>query len=147
MFQFSGFAPTHYEFMCRSARKQGLSHSEIFGSKPIRGSPKHIAAYHVLRRLSVPRHSPNALKSLDYSHYCCPPRNRLDTSIGNERLCNSFFEVHSYPHDAKRRHKSNTLLPIVTLTSRRTRIATEKLIVLLSLILLGLTPSHARPRM
>ena len=71
MFQFSGFAPTHYEFMCRSARKQGFPHSEIFGSKLIRSSPKLIAAYHVLHRLSVPRHSPNALKSLDHSHYCC----------------------------------------------------------------------------
>jgi hypothetical protein len=71
MFQFSGFAPTHYEFMCRSVLRQGFPHSEIIGSKPIRGSPMLIAAYHVLHRLSVPRHSPNALKSLDHSHYCC----------------------------------------------------------------------------
>ena len=136
MFQFSRFASAHYVFTCRSARKQGFSHSEIIGSKPIRGAPTHIAAYHVLRRLSVPRHSPNALKSLDYSHYCCPPRNRLDTSFGNERLCNSFFEVHSYPRDAKRRLKSNALLFFATLTSLRTRIATEKLIVLRFVILL-----------
>ena len=72
MFQFPGFAPAHYVFMCRSARKQGLPHSEIFGSKLIRSSPKLIAAYHVLHRLSVPRHPPNALKSLDHSHYRCP---------------------------------------------------------------------------
>jgi hypothetical protein len=72
MFQFPGFAPAHYEFMCRSVRRLGLPHSEISGSKPIRGSPKLIAAYHVLHRLSVPRHPPNALKSLDHSHYRCP---------------------------------------------------------------------------
>ena len=71
MFQFSGFAPTHYVFMCRSGLSQGLPHSEIAGSKPIRGSPTLIAAYHVLHRLSVPRHPPNALKSLDRSHYQC----------------------------------------------------------------------------
>jgi hypothetical protein len=57
--------------MCRSGRSQGFPHSEIAGSKPIRGSPTLIAAYHVLHRLSVPRHPPNALKSLDHSHYQC----------------------------------------------------------------------------
>lgn len=34
----------------------GLSHSEIFGSKFVCNSPKHIAAYHVLHRLSLPSH-------------------------------------------------------------------------------------------
>ena len=42
----------------------GLPHSEIFGSKPVCGSPKLIAAYHVLHRLLAPRHSPYALSSL-----------------------------------------------------------------------------------
>jgi hypothetical protein len=42
-----------------------LPHSEIFGSKPVRGSPKLIAAYHVLHRLSAPRHPPDTLKALD----------------------------------------------------------------------------------
>ena len=44
----------------------GFPHSEIFGSKPICGSPKLIAACRVLHRLSVPRHSPCALYSLTY---------------------------------------------------------------------------------
>ncbi len=74
MFQFSGFAPTHYEFMCRSGRSQGFPHSEIAGSKPIRGSPTLIAAYHVLHRLCMPRHPPIALKTLDRSHCQCPSR-------------------------------------------------------------------------
>ena len=68
------FAPTHYEFMCRSGRSQGFPHSEIFGSKLVRSSPKHIAAYHVLHRLSAPRHPPNALMTLDCSHYRRPPQ-------------------------------------------------------------------------
>jgi hypothetical protein len=46
----------------------GFPHSEIFGSKPVRGSPKLIAAYHVLHRLSAPRHPPDTLKTLDCSH-------------------------------------------------------------------------------
>jgi hypothetical protein len=43
----------------------GLPHSEIFGSKDIRTSPKLIAAYYVLHRLFLPRHPPNALSLLD----------------------------------------------------------------------------------
>ena len=42
-----------------------MPHSEIFGSKPIPGSPKLIAGYHVLHRLLLPRHPPNALIALD----------------------------------------------------------------------------------
>ena len=48
-----------------------MSHSEIHGSKLVRSSPWLIAAYHVLHRLLPPRHPPNALKSLDRSHYQC----------------------------------------------------------------------------
>ena len=39
----------------------GLSHSEIHGSKVICTYPWLIAAYHVLHRLSEPRHPPYAL--------------------------------------------------------------------------------------
>ena len=39
-------------------------HSEISGSKDICSSPKLFAAYHVFRRLLVPRHPPCALSSL-----------------------------------------------------------------------------------
>ena len=45
----------------------GLPHSEIPGSKPVCGSPRLIAAYHVLHRLPVPRHPPCALHSLTKS--------------------------------------------------------------------------------
>ena len=52
----------------------GFPHSEIRGSKLVRSSPRLIAAYHVLHRLSAPRHPPNALKTLDCSHDQCPRR-------------------------------------------------------------------------
>ena len=41
----------------------GFPHSEIVGSKPAHGSPTLIAACHVLHRLCMPRHPPNALTS------------------------------------------------------------------------------------
>jgi hypothetical protein len=43
----------------------GFPHSGISGSTPTCGSPKLIAAYRALLRLSVPRHPPCALISLD----------------------------------------------------------------------------------
>src|SRR5207245_2679556 len=48
----------------RTLRSVGLPHSEILGSRPVCGSPRLIAAYHVLRRLPVPRHPPCALTRL-----------------------------------------------------------------------------------
>src|SRR5271157_5762410 len=45
--------------------KGGLPHSDIHGSTPARGSPWLIAACHVLHRLLVPRHPPNALLALE----------------------------------------------------------------------------------
>ena len=45
----------------------GFPHSDICGSKGARPSPQLFAACHVLHRLSVPRHPPDALKTLDLS--------------------------------------------------------------------------------
>ena len=53
---------------CQLITESGLPHSEIPGSKPVRGSPRLIAAYHVLLRLSAPRHPPDTLLALDCSH-------------------------------------------------------------------------------
>ena len=51
---------------CNNNRiSSGLPHSEIDGSKPILSSPSLIAEYHVLHRLLLPRHPPNALLALD----------------------------------------------------------------------------------
>jgi hypothetical protein len=43
---------------------RGFPHSEIPGSMPACGSPRLIAACHVLHRLLLPRHPPCALSSL-----------------------------------------------------------------------------------
>ncbi len=44
---------------------EGLPHSDIHGSKGARPSPWLFAACHVLHRLLVPRHPPNALLSFN----------------------------------------------------------------------------------
>ena len=44
----------------------GFPHSEIHGSRDICSSPWLFAAYHVLLRLSVPRHPPCALSCLTF---------------------------------------------------------------------------------
>src|SRR5688572_7587364 len=47
-----------------------LPDSEISGSTPVCGSPKLIAAYYVLHRLSAPRHPPCTLNSLTIKYFC-----------------------------------------------------------------------------
>jgi hypothetical protein len=61
MFQFAGFASHAYEFSMGYPLPGGLPHSEIPGSTIARISPGLFAACHVLHRLSVPRHPPDAL--------------------------------------------------------------------------------------
>ena len=56
----------------------GLPHSDISGSTPVCGSPKLIAAYHVLHRLLAPRHPPYALSSLTIN----PENRRVAESRG-----------------------------------------------------------------
>ena len=59
-----------------------MPHSDIHGSKPARGSPWLFAACHVLHRLLVPRHPPNALIALD-NHAALTPegiKNRINPS-------------------------------------------------------------------
>ena len=49
---------------CPDMTRDGFPHSEIPGSKPACGSPRLIAACHVLHRPPAPRHPPYALSSL-----------------------------------------------------------------------------------
>ena len=65
MFQFTGFASAAYLFSYGYRRSGGFPHSEILGSKFAPNSPRLIAECHVLHRLSVPRHPPNALFMLE----------------------------------------------------------------------------------
>ena len=66
MFQFRRF-PSYGYLIHHTIPYGGFPHSEISGSKFICNSPKLIAAYHVLHRLLMPRHSPCALISLTSS--------------------------------------------------------------------------------
>jgi hypothetical protein len=74
MFQFAGFAeftsvitfpfnPNTDHSILRLNGEAGFPHSEIVGSKIAHISPTLIAACHVLHRLYMPRHPPNALTS------------------------------------------------------------------------------------
>src|SRR5215212_10994500 len=69
MVHFPGLSSPPYGFRRRYSgiNLSGFPHSDILGSKPVCGSPKLFAAYHVLHRLLAPRHSPYALSSLTYS--------------------------------------------------------------------------------
>ena len=65
MFQFPGFASMSLCIQPPIPHRGGLPHSDIHGSTPARGSPWLFAACHVLHRLLVPRHPPNALLMLE----------------------------------------------------------------------------------
>ena len=98
MFHFTGFAPL------RVPLTGGFPHSDIRGSKFVRNSPRLFAAYHVLHRLSTPRHSPNALKALDHSHYRCPCARRgrmIDGTDGKDQCFTRSVRTRR-GHDANR---------------------------------------------
>ena len=57
----------------------GFPHSEIPGSTPVCGSPRLIAADHVLHRLPSPRHPPYALSSLIITFLVCLWRSLYDS--------------------------------------------------------------------
>ena len=66
MFQFPRFASKPYVFRLGYPIQGGLPHSDTPGSKLARSSPRIFAACHVLHRLLVPRHPPDALLSLKH---------------------------------------------------------------------------------
>ena len=71
MFQFRRFPSYAYfiQHMMNEYCSFGLLHSDICGSMFACNSPQLFAAYHVLRRLLMPRHSPCALISLTILNY------------------------------------------------------------------------------
>src|SRR5579862_5292958 len=70
----------------------GFPHSDISGSKYVGNSPELFAAYHVLHRLSVPRHPPNALVVLDLTTVVCQQRSISRSFFGS-------FRAGDDPHD------------------------------------------------
>ena len=131
MFQFRRF-PAYAYFIQRTLTEYcsaGLPHSEISGSKPMCGSPKLIAACHVLRRLLMPRHSPCALSSLTSPaqspfrsgqpfgypelHSLAPPPPRKPASLGSARR-----KVHHLvgSHELCRHYRSSFRLLLLPFT-------------------------------
>ena len=75
----------------------GFPHSDICGSLDICSSPQLFAAYHVFRRLLVPRHPPCALLCLTVLRLCVALHNLLlflcyqsitPYLLNNRRVCN-----------------------------------------------------------
>jgi hypothetical protein len=85
MVHFPGFARTRLwiQRVVRRFYPRGFPHSEIPGSLPACGSPRLIAACHVLLRLLLPRHPPCALSSLTTKFTC---RTRL-TPLTPSEIC------------------------------------------------------------
>src|SRR6266487_4999120 len=69
--------------------QRGFPHSEIPGSKLICSSPGLIAAYRVLHRLLVPRHSPYTLSSLTIrnSELTLAGLETRDSGLGTRKTC------------------------------------------------------------
>ena len=82
-----------------------MPHSDIHGSQPARGSPWLFAACHVLHRLLVPRHPPNALLLLEITG--STPRGRSDppcTGTIHSRMTSFCIASHSaHSHVASER--------------------------------------------
>jgi len=100
MFQFPGFASPAYVFSGRYPLLGGFPHSDIHGSTPARGSPWLFAACHVLHRLLVPRHPPNALIALE---------NTRGPSTRENPRSPTMHRNHPHPMTpAARKHRSRT---------------------------------------
>ena len=130
MFQFPGFASPTYVFSERYPSLGGLPHSDIHGSTPARGSPWLFAACHVLHRLLVPRHPPNALLILDIPDIVPPRSNPAEPCLTMHRnhpqgiriipfsLC--VFRTHPVSpagHPADRSHDRPPIQPAKPLTA------------------------------
>ncbi len=105
MFQFPGFAspkPILFSLViplpfnsapdCSGSKlngEGGFPHSEICGSKVAHTSPQLIAACHVLHRLCMPRHPPNALTSRLKIHTTNDSTARLKCSLYEDRALSS----------------------------------------------------------
>src|SRR6201747_2466430 len=96
-------------YSCADTLAGGLPHSDIHGSTPARGSPWLFAACHVLHRLLVPRHPPNALLILDIpisarrlgSHHAQKPSSGRDIDIWRCRYKDDLLEILCFPHTTR----------------------------------------------
>ena len=118
MFQFAGFASPTYGFSQGSVRRLGLPHSEIRESTSARLSSRLFAACHVLHRLSVPRHPPDALMTLDPSPGNFSPHAGTNLAvISNQNVSNQkeLIADRCLPNLVARTRRENDKLPLKTL--------------------------------
>ena len=80
--------------MIHGSSPWGFPHSEICGSKLICSSPQLIAAYHVLLRLPMPRHSPYALLRLNYFLYIW--RYTIGSRFSRLNCCVSYLQFKTF---------------------------------------------------
>ena len=86
-----------------------MPHSEIHGSKIARSSPWLIATCYVLHRLSVPRHSPNALQRLITKLSCTGTSPIHDVSaFSNSRYMNHASNLHERNPEITQGSRPNT---------------------------------------
>ena len=129
MFQFRRF-PAYAYFVQRTLTEYcsaGFPHSEIPGSMPMCGSPRLIAACHVLLRLSMPRHSPCALISLTLREFA---KGKFTTG-SHQELC---------------RHQIRFIVVCVTLYSKSPQIYFVTSLLLARNFLLAFTVQFSRCR-
>ena len=88
----------------------GFPHSEIHGSKVAHISPQLIAACHVLHRLSVPRHPPNALQRLITTHRHVQGKPR-DTFINTHETLDNYRSENALPTVPVRRQTQQGVRP------------------------------------
>ena len=79
MFQFPGLAPLA---QWPASPPVGFPHSGILGLRLMCSSPRLIAAYHALHRLSMPRHPPCALLRLISNSFVSRGPTRSDLATG-----------------------------------------------------------------
>jgi hypothetical protein len=107
-----------YEFGWRSLDMTpvGLPHSEISGSKRACRSPKHIAACHVLHRLSVPRHPPSTLSNLTIK---CLDLMRSAVLNLTDSSCISFLQpIFNCQRTLRSRRPTLSSIDVIALTAR-----------------------------
>ena len=114
MVHFPGFARARLWIhrAVRGVYPRGFPHSEIPGSMPTCGSPRLIAACHVLHRLLLPRHPPCALSSLTTKftrHTQASSYQLLATSYDS----NTPRKFHGPSYPALRTHKRSQLLHLL----------------------------------
>src|SRR5450759_5407629 len=108
MVHFPGFARTRLWIHRAVIRfyRIGFPHSEIPGSMPTCGSPRLIAACHVLHRLLLPRHPPCALSSLTTKF------TQHTAASASLKCCHSISEMLVIPNEARNLLSFRTARPL-----------------------------------